>query len=169
MSRNDWIDVWLWSLQFSPNPYLQTLVLEKKYFMDDNDESILERTEGTEITWSEGKNPTVKVVERKSKDTGKLESKVIQKHSFFDFFTPPKYIKGEEGEADPGQLAEIAELLAEDDFEMGCYIKEVLIPSAVSIYTGEDDDDDDEEEEEDNDDDEEEDESSDGDSDSDSD
>lgn len=154
--EEDGCDVWLCCLQFAENPYLQPLTLEKKYFMDGEDEAILEKTEGTEITWSEGKDPRFKVINSKSSKSDKSAPKVIQKHSFFDFFSAPKFVGGEDNEEKQAeQLAEIAELLAEDDFEMGCYIKEVLLPSAVSLFTGElddddeDDDDDDDEEDED--------------------
>lgn len=123
-------------LQFAPNPYLSPLTLDKKYYMGSDDESVLEKTEGTEITWVEGKNPSFKVITKKSSKPGEAPApKVIEKHSFFDFFSPPEYPGGDGEQAE--EMTDIAELLAEDDFEMGCYIKEVLVPSAVSWFTGE--------------------------------
>ncbi|GMH37850.1 hypothetical protein BSKO_05734 [Bryopsis sp. KO-2023] len=121
--------------KFAPNPYFKPLTLEKKYFMGSDDESVLEKTEGTEIEWSPDKNPTFKLVKKKpSKGNAEPKTKMVQTHSFFDFFSPPEYPKeGEQAE----DIADIAELLAEDDFEMGCYIKEVLVPNAVSWFTGE--------------------------------
>lgn len=120
--------------KFAPNPYFKPLTLEKKYYMGSDDESVLEKTEGTEIEWQPDKNPTFKVVKKKAKGNAEPKTKVVHTHSFFDFFSPPEYPKeGEQAE----DIADIAELLAEDDFEMGCYIKEVLVPNAVSWFTGE--------------------------------
>lgn len=120
--------------------------------MGSDDESVLEKTEGTEITWVEGKNPSFKVITKKSSKPGEeAATKVIEKHSFFDFFSPPELPGGDGDQA--VEMTDIAELLAEDDFEMGCYIKEVLIPSAVSWFTGEIADERDSDEDEDDDDD----------------
>lgn len=121
--------------EFAPNPYFKPLVLEKKYLMGGDDETVLEMTEGTKIEWTEGKNPGIKILTKKGKGGDPPVTKTIEKHSFFDFFSPPQYPAGDGEQAE--EMTDIAELLAEDDFELGCYIKEVLVPSAVSWFTGE--------------------------------
>lgn len=66
---------------------------------------------------------------------------------------------GEDDDMDVGEIAELHEIV-EDDFEVGCLIKEMLVPHAVSWFTGEmmdeqesdeDDEDDDEDDEDDDD------------------
>lgn len=49
--------------KFSPNEYFTNEVLNKKFFMNDDDTA--NQSEGTEIQWKEGKNVTVKVVKKK--------------------------------------------------------------------------------------------------------
>ena len=101
--------------------------------MGGDDETTLEKTEGTTINWTADKNPGFKVVRKKPKHGGNPKTKVVQTHSFFDFFSAP--VIPETDNAD--DMSEIVELLAEDDLEMGCCIKEMLIPNAVSWFTGE--------------------------------
>lgn len=120
-------------LQFAANPYFEPTVLEKRYFMGGDDETALEKTEGTSITWKSDKNPGYKVVKKKTKHGEAAKTKVVQTHSFFDFFSAPILPETDNAE----DISEIVELLAEDDLEMGCCIKEMLIPSAVSWFTGE--------------------------------
>lgn len=101
--------------------------------MGGDDETALEKTEGTSITWKDDKNPGYKVVKKKVKQGEQTKTKVVQTHSFFDFFSAPVLPETDNAE----DMSEIVELLAEDDLEMGCCIKEMLIPSAVSWFTGE--------------------------------
>lgn len=122
--------------QFAPNPHFEPLELEKTYYLGE-DETVLEKTEGTDIEWTEGHNPAFKVVKNKPKngapEVDQPKSKKVQTHSFFDFFSPPQLPEGDEED----EINDIAELLVEDDFELGCYLRDVLIPQAVSWYTGE--------------------------------
>lgn len=46
---------------FKENPYFTNTVLTKTYYMLDDDEPVLDRSEGTQIDWKPGKNITVKV------------------------------------------------------------------------------------------------------------
>lgn len=119
--------------QFAPNPYFTPLILEKKYFMGDEDESNLESTQGTAIEWNDGKNPGIKFISKGGKPGDSPKIKQIQKHSFFDFFSAPAIPQTENAD----EVKDIVELLEEDDLEFGCCIKEMLLPSAVSWYTGE--------------------------------
>lgn len=72
-------------------------------------------------------------MKKKVKQGEQTKTKVVQTHSFFDFFSAPVLPETDNAE----DMSEIVELLAEDDLEMGCCIKEMLIPSAVSWFTGE--------------------------------
>lgn len=119
--------------QFAPNPFFTQTTLEKRYFMGEDD-SILEKTEATEIDWLPGKNPAIRVIKKKPKRRGgPPRVKTVRSHSFFDFFSTPEAHDAGEMEA----IADLADLLVEDDFEMGCYVKDMVIPHAVSWYTGE--------------------------------
>eukprot|EP00803_Ostreobium_quekettii_P001388 evm.model.scf_1391EXC.1 EVM.evm.TU.scf_1391EXC.1 scf_1391EXC:25071-31792(+) len=153
------------SFHFAPNDFFKHKVLEKTYLMGDEEDALLENTEGMEIKWEAGKNPGLKVLKKKSKNqNAPPRTKTIEVHSFFDFFAPPKLPEsGEDDDMDVGEIAELHEIV-EDDFEVGCLIKEMLVPHAVSWFTGEmmdeqdsDDEDDDDEDEDDLDEDDEED------------
>lgn len=147
---------------FAENPYFENLVLEKSYLMADDEDPILEKIEGTDITWKTGKNITVKVMKQKSKKAGgKPLIKTEPCESFFNFFSPPEMPEDE----DDLSMEEAEELQAEmeDDYDLGTMIRDRIIPNALNWFTGEavgledlegDDDEDDEEEDDDEDDDE---------------
>lgn len=67
-------------------------VLTKTYIMLDDDEPVLEKSEGSTIDWLPGKNVTVKVLKKKPKkgSTAKPQTKTEQVDSFFNFFSPPQ-------------------------------------------------------------------------------
>ncbi|CAD7702623.1 unnamed protein product [Ostreobium quekettii] len=120
--------------QFAPNPYFTPLTLEKKYYLGD-DESVLEHTDGTKVEWTDdAHNPSFKIVKKKPKKSAPVgtppTTKKVEVHTFFDFFTPPDV-------PDVEDINDLTELLVEDDFEVGCYLKDMVIPNAVSWYTGE--------------------------------
>ena len=139
---------------------------------DDEDEC-LQKSVGHEITWKPGKNMTVKVVEKKQKKKGKVRTvkEEVPADSFFNFFEPPD-VPDEDEEMDEDEMDQLHEQL-ETDYDIGCTIKDKIVPRAVAWFTGEavlDDDDedyDDEEDDEDEDDDEEEDDDDDDDDDDD--
>lgn len=101
--------------------------------MGGEDETNLESTQGTPIDWKEGKNPGIKIVSKGGKPGDSSKIKKIQKHSFFDFFSAPAIPQTDNTD----EVKDIVELLEEDDLELGCCIKEMLLPSAVSWYIGE--------------------------------
>ena len=74
-----------------PNPFFTNAVLSKSYHMVDEEDPILEFSEGTEIDWLPGKNLCVKVLRKKPKK-GVKNAKPITKtercESFFNFFPP---------------------------------------------------------------------------------
>jgi len=150
---------------FDDNPYFDDHLLTKTYLMDPEDEDeCLERAAGCTINWKEGMDVTVKTVQKKQKKKGKTRTVKVEEptDSFFQFFDPPGPPEEEMEEEDLEQLQE--EL--EHDYEIGCLIKDKLVPRAVAWFTGmaidpdedyDEDDEDDEDDEEDDDDDEEED------------
>lgn len=160
---------------FEENDHFKNKELQKTYFMADEDalEPMLEKAEGCEIEWASGKNPCVKILKKKSKKTGKMMTKSEPQPSFFRFFSPPEVraalnVFGSEGICNPVSLylwqvpeeepedEEEAERLGEileEDYSIGLFIKEKIIPHAIDWYTGSaiendfDDDNDDEDDE----------------------
>jgi nucleosome assembly protein 1-like 1 len=139
---------------FRENPYFSNKELTKTYCMIDEDDPVLERAIGTKIDWATGKDPTVKVVQKKSKGKGgrggKPQTRTEQTQSFFNFFSPPEVPEASQ-EMDEQEMEELQARL-EEDYEVGELIREQLLPNAVRWFTGEalldeDDDEDDEEDE----------------------
>lgn len=141
---------------FSPNEYFTNQVLTKSYEMkceiDSQDPFSFEGPEiikcsGCKIDWNKGKNVTIKVVRKKQKHKQRgairMVSKTEEVPSFFDFFNPPEVL-------DDAEVDEETQIRLTNDFEVGQYIRERIVPRAVLFYTGEalEDDYDEEEEEE---------------------
>jgi len=138
---------------FTPNEWFNDTVLTKAYTMkcevDEEDPFSFEGPEivrcvGHQIDWKKGKNVTVKVIKKKQKHKQRGSVRTITKTvtapSFFNFFTPPDFPDEEE------ELDEEVQIRITNDFEIGQYIRERIIPHAVLFYTGEaleDEDDDD--------------------------
>ena len=104
---------------------------------------------------------TVKQVKKKvkkGKDKGKTITKEVKADSFFHFFSPPALPEDPEAEVD-----EEVEMLLQQDFQIGHYLRERIVPRAVLFFTGEEQGDDDEDESDDEDDDDDEDEDDDSD------
>jgi len=127
------------TFQFAENPYFSNTTLVKTYHMEMDEvlgELEYSHATGTEITWKAGKNLTVKQTKKKTKAKGKKPARVVTVEepceSFFTFFSPPQLPKDEEEEIDE----EEAEML-EADFDIGCIIKDKLIPYALLWFTGE--------------------------------
>merc|ERR1712113_1042461 len=142
---------------FAPNDYFSNLILTKEYEMkcepSEDDPFSFEGPEifkckGCTINWKEGKNLTVKTVKKKQKHKSKGNVRTITKQvkndSFFNFFDPPPI---------PDDLEATVDTVTQDvltnDFKIGHYIRERIIPRAVLFFTGEalEDDECDEEEE----------------------
>uniref|UniRef100_A0A1A9WC04 Nucleosome assembly protein 1-like 1 n=1 Tax=Glossina brevipalpis TaxID=37001 RepID=A0A1A9WC04_9MUSC len=135
---------------FEPNDYISNRILTKTYFLNclpDADDPLsydgaeIYKCEGCKIDWK-----------RSEKDPDKKGFT-----SFFDFFNPPTLPEDPE---DPN-YCDINAIL-QNDFELGFYLKERVIPKAIMFFTGEiadcqssesdsdSDEDDDDEEDEDN-------------------
>lgn len=128
---------------FSPNPYFTNTLLTKEYMMKcapdpDSPWSFegpeIVGTKGCAINWNKDMNVTVKTVQKKQKHkTGgavRTIEKTVMNTSFFNFFSPPTIQEDQEG------TEEIEEIL-ENDYEIGSFIREKIIPHAVLYYTGE--------------------------------
>jgi len=141
---------------FTPNEYFTDTELTKTYELkcewEPNDPFRFEgpdiiKCEGCKINWKKGKNITVKTIKRKQKHRSKNDirtvTKQVQAESFFNFFDPPEEIDGESEEADTVRS------ILEQDYEIGHFLKERVIPKAILYFTGDvnDDEEDDGEEE----------------------
>uniref|UniRef100_A0A1Q3FTJ6 Putative nucleosome assembly protein nap-1 n=1 Tax=Culex tarsalis TaxID=7177 RepID=A0A1Q3FTJ6_CULTA len=123
--------------EFEPNEFFCDRILKKSYLMrccptEDKmftfDGFEIYDTVGQEIQWKEGADLTTKMV---IDEEGERREMMV--NSFFSFFNPKKLYE----KTDPELSAQFLEM----DFEIGHYIKERVIPRAVSFFLGENDDD----------------------------
>ncbi len=143
---------------FEKNDYFKNASLRKSFVM--TRQNIIEKCEGTEIEWKEGKDVTKKKIKKKQKakkgQPGKTITKTVEQESFFNFFKtiempdetelaegkkPEKEDDEEEEKKDAGELMD-------EDYDMGQEFKDQLIPLALEYYLeviqeDEDDEDDD--------------------------
>lgn len=169
---------------FSENPYFTNTELWKEYYTEEtnpyNGDLDTKKIVVNEIDWKAGKNVTVERVQKKVKGGGAKKQKQKNKEkeearpSFFrnfhrhlepdmklseDMFEEARTLyEGDEEENEDDE--QILEMLMDNDYQVGCALRDNIIPFAVRWYTGEaapdqDDDDYDEEDEEEDDEDEE--------------
>ncbi|KAK9842272.1 hypothetical protein WJX81_003991 [Elliptochloris bilobata] len=143
------------TFHFAPNPHFKHATLTKTYHMVDDDEEMLQSSEGTDIQWEAGKNPTIKVLKKKAKPVkGKPAGRTLTKTepcaSFFNFFNPPA-VPENPNEVNEEEMEDLQHAM-EEDCELGEIIRYKLIPRAVAYYTGEAAEDGDEDDEDDYDD-----------------
>lgn len=71
---------------FEKNDYFSNEVLKKTFVM--TKANVIEKCEGTEIQWKEGKDVTKKKIKKKNKKKGKTTTvtKTVDCESFFNFF-----------------------------------------------------------------------------------
>lgn len=136
------------SFHFSENEFFHNRVLTKRYVMVPSifDESPgLAECEGCEINWKEGKNLTVKEVQKKQKaKNGKNKgqtrtvTKVVPKPSFFAFFKSfeeaAEAAQEESQEAPEGPQATLS---IDQHYDIGHMIRVLVIPDAILLFTGE--------------------------------
>jgi len=132
---------------FHPNEYFEDTVLTKTYHLvNDLGEILLENYESSEIKWKQGKNLTKKFVTKPQKQKGgkggrggrggknsgpaKMVTVEEDVQSFFRFFSP---------EPTPEEFEDEQEMqdFMEADYELGMFLREVMIPNAVMFFTGE--------------------------------
>jgi len=172
------------SFHFVENPYFTNTEITKEYYVKEENpytgEMTAKEIKASTIDWKPGKDVTVEKVAKKVKGGGAKKAKQKGKEkeeprdSFFRGFfrnlkeggTIPEDINLDEArelvdEDEDDDDEHMLELLMENDYEMGCCVRDSLVPFAVRWYTGEacpddgyDDDDEDEDSEEEDDDDE---------------
>lgn len=145
---------------FEPNEYFQNSILTKTYLMkcapDDDDPFSFEGPEiyksiGCEIMWNTGMNVTEKAIKKRDSTL-----KIFKADSFFNFFNPPE-LKVENDDNEKIEVScklmyviqyhlltsqfKFTQEYLENDFEVGHYLKERVIPRAVLYFTGEIEDD----------------------------
>ncbi|KAJ2951177.1 hypothetical protein O0L34_g5570 [Tuta absoluta] len=150
---------------FAPNEYFHNAILTKEYTMKCKpDEKFPLEFEGPdvftfkgcEIAWKEGKNVTVKTIEKKvrNKKNGAVHkvNKTVEVDSFFKFFWPPTLINAHLTMEHPtSSLVSDIESRVVESFDIDRFMADSVIPRAVQLYEGptDDEDDDDFDEEED--------------------
>lgn len=126
---------------FNDNEFFTNKDLSLKIFYKGDDDEV-EKIEGTQINWNEGKDPTKKKVKKKQKNKKTNETRTIVKtvdaESFFNVFqsrTAPDENAGLESEEENELHDKIDQAmnLAED-------VEDVLIPDALEYYLGLNDD-----------------------------
>jgi nucleosome assembly protein 1-like 1 len=126
---------------FEKNAYFQETSLKKSFIM--SQQNVIERCEGTPITWLPGCDVTM--AKKKKGKGNKKKTVTVKCDSFFNFFASRDASQavedhGDDSEDDQGELMD-------QDFELGNEFKDNLVPLALEYYLdvipqgGEDDDD----------------------------
>ena len=124
-------------LHFAPNEFFENEKLSLKVVYKEDEEDV-EKIEGTEITWKEGKDVTKKKIKKKQKNKKTNETRTIVKtveaESFFNVFqnrSAPSEEAALESEEENELMDKIDQAmnLAED-------LDDVLIPDALEYYLG---------------------------------
>jgi nucleosome assembly protein 1-like 1 len=101
-------------------------------------QNIIEKCEGTQIQWKEGKNVTEKKVKKKSKNKktnqSKTVTKTVEQESFFNFFKtvemPAEDALAKEEDDEEKNVGD----KMDEDFDLGNEFKDQLIPLALEYY-----------------------------------
>lgn len=128
-------------------PAFSNAQLTKTFYMEDAAELVPKRFVGTDIKWAAGRDPTVAEVKRKKKK-GKKGAKTDDDasaapaaptfepcDSFFRFFRTPE-VPEDPSLLDPDALDALQEQM-DEDYEIGCALRDQLCPRAVEWFTGE--------------------------------
>ena len=128
--------------EFGKNDFFENKVLYKSYDVPNlllADEPILKNVIGTDIKWKPHKNLTVTTVCKQQRGKGKnvgvnrTVSKVVQRDSFFHFFTPPKMPSLETTNEEEVMRVEAA---FNDDYDIAQAFRSHIIPKAVLWFSG---------------------------------
>lgn len=129
---------------FSSNEYFDNPILSKTYHLeraeDDDEESVLTKTEGTKVEWKTGRNVTEKTITRKQRNKRTNQTRtiteVLEDNSFFNFFQSHEIPSEEQLESmEEREVAEL-EMIVEAEFEVGCILRDKIIPRALGWYLG---------------------------------
>lgn len=130
---------------FEKNDYFKNAQLRKSFVM--TRQNVIEKCDGTEIEWKDGKDVTKKKIKKKQKSkkgqAGKTITKTVEQESFFNFFKTiampdeKDLVDGKapakEPEDDEKPEKDVGELM-DEDFDMGNEFKDQLIPLALEYY-----------------------------------
>lgn len=126
---------------FEKNDYFSNETLKKSFVL--TKQNVIEKCEGTEIAWKDGKDVTKKKIKKKSKKKGaKTVTKTVDQESFFNFFKTiampdEKELdtgKGGDDDKDPEDEEKDVGELMDADFDIGNEFKDQLIPLALEYY-----------------------------------
>lgn len=121
---------------FEENPFFSNTVLTKVITFDDEQDEI-ENIQNTPIQWKEGKNFTVKKVQKKTKGKGKAGKKpTVQVQTveesvpcFFSTFLSPVDEEAEEEDDQPNELQFL-------QYQCLAVLKDIIVPNAVEWFLG---------------------------------
>lgn len=123
---------------FEKNDYFTNETLKKSFVM--TKQNVIEKCEGTEIAWKDGKDVTKKKVKKKSKKKGaaKTVTKTVECESFFNFFKTivmpdEKELATKDEDKEDEEEKDVGELM-DADFDIGNEFKDQLIPLALEYY-----------------------------------
>jgi nucleosome assembly protein 1-like 1 len=127
------------TFHFEKNDYFSDEVLKKTFVM--SRQNVIEKCEGSEIQWKDGKDITKKKVKKKQnkkKNTSgaKTVTKTVEQESFFNFFKT--HVMPEEKDLvniNEEEEKELGEKM-DEDFDLGNEFKDQLIPLALEYYMG---------------------------------
>ena len=130
---------------FAPNGFFTNRVLTKTYHLErveaDDEESVLTRTEGTEIQWTSlENNVTKKAVTRRQRNRRTNQTRtiteVVDDNSFFNFFQNHEIPSDDQYDTlEDTELTEL-EMIIEAEFEVGCILRDKIITHALGWYLG---------------------------------
>lgn len=123
--------------RFRENPFFSDKELTKTYAVGPDAFDDFPEARGCDIHWKPGKDLTVRVFRKKSKN-GRVLVKTQPTDSFFNFFSPP------DGLGPDDDVNSDIENVVEADVELGEAIRNDLIPRALYYYLDMEDDDDEE-------------------------
>jgi len=126
---------------FSQNEFFEHTTLHRNFILDKEKQSI-SKIESTKIDWkSEDLNPTIEKKKKKikSKKKGgetKTVTKVEEVPSFFSFFKDYDINNLNKPDEDDEEEEEDEGEIIEEEYDLGLFIKEELIPYAIEYYLG---------------------------------
>eukprot|EP01068_Selenidium_serpulae_P007183 Selendium_serpulae@DN4631_c0_g1_i1.p1 len=153
--RNEWLDIdeqlgFRIIFQFAENPHFTNKELSKTFHLQRNPESgaalvlgdkILTDTDGTDISWNPGKDVSVEEVQKTQRHKRTQEKRTITQRvpaeTFFNFFKKREIPSEDQINKLDRKEFDALEEEVENDVEVGCDIRDEIIPRAVSYFLGE--------------------------------
>eukprot|EP00350_Pseudokeronopsis_sp_OXSARD2_P013675 CAMPEP_0170556912 /NCGR_PEP_ID=MMETSP0211-20121228/19052_1 /TAXON_ID=311385 /ORGANISM="Pseudokeronopsis sp., Strain OXSARD2" /LENGTH=238 /DNA_ID=CAMNT_0010867531 /DNA_START=372 /DNA_END=1091 /DNA_ORIENTATION=+ len=127
--------------KFEQNDYFSNEELRKQFVM--TKQNVIEKCQGTDILWKEGRDVTKKKIKKKSKNKKgpKTQTKTVDCESFFNFFKSyempdeeklkaPKDGEKEDNEEEEKDIGEKMDV----DYDLGNDFKDQIIPLALEYY-----------------------------------